>query len=219
MKVHCPHCKKLVSEDRLNLETGWAKCKKCYELFLIADVVAGFEPTHPHDPTIRPADARIVIEGQASKMLIDIPPFHPGIGGCLSFFMIIAAGALMMMLWLVWKEGLCGAFMAVPVSGFIAAYVGALIWEIWSTRSVQIEPSGITTLQQSFFRKRTHWIDIDKFRMIRTIYNDDESRPECVVLKYKGGSFKLPVNSRDEQRWLVAEINSFLDQIWNPPIS
>src|SRR5262249_30741548 len=86
----------------------------------------------------------------------------------------------------------------------------------WGTRSVQIDRDGMRTCRRGLVWSRTRWIDLDRVQHARH-YNPQVKQsgqdPHGVEILYRVGSFVLPADSEEEERWLIAEINDFVKSI------
>jgi hypothetical protein len=230
MKVHCPSCSALVPAANLNLETGWGKCGACQELFALAAVVPGFSAGRPAQPAPqRPFNARAVAERTADELLVYVPPRGWGGGAC-GVLGFVGFWLLFISFWTAGAAGLFGgngqgpgagnrlfALFSLPfwLVGF--GMLGALLWQVWGTKSIRIDREGLRTYQRCLTWSRTRWVELDKVQHAKPylppLQNNNRRIPRGVEVVYQSGSFVLPVDSEDEEKWLTAEINDFLKSV------
>jgi hypothetical protein len=232
MKVHCPSCSALVLAANLNLDTGWGKCDACQELFALAEVVPGFTTPGTEPIPQRPASARAVTERSADELLVYIPPKGWRGGACGGFgFTIFWLGFVGF--WTAGAAGLFGGqgpggqgpgpanigFAAFSIPFWLVGFgmLFAIIWQIWGTKSVRIDREGMRTYQRCLTWSRTKWVELAKVQNARPylsrVQNNTGRIPRWVEIVYQAGSFTLPVDSEEEEKWLVAEINDFLKSL------
>ncbi|GAB6165000.1 hypothetical protein JCM19992_10000 [Thermostilla marina] len=93
MKVVCPRCHQTVPSEDVSLDTGWARCRPCDEVFVVPELASvaaahakpeyGDEGDEAKTPPERPYDARIQIQQDNEKLLLRVPAtgvFGPQIG-------------------------------------------------------------------------------------------------------------------------------------------
>jgi hypothetical protein len=224
MKVQCPSCSTRVPAANINLEVGWGKCEACHELFALERVVPGFPaPGARAGPIPRPFNARAIVERTAEALLVHVPAEGMRASGCgLLGFATFWLGFVAF--WTVGALGLfggqppgamgwCFATFSIPfwLVGFWMA--AGFVWAVWGTKSLRIDRDGLRTYQRCLAWWRTKWVALDCVQHARPY--DPQIKTEgvqeyAVEVVYRAGSFILPTDSAEEERWLIFEINEFV---------
>jgi hypothetical protein len=225
MKVRCPGCSTQIPAANINLETGWAKCSECQELFPLDQVVPGFSAAgrRADSPIPRPFDARAIVERTAEELLIHVPAEGMRAGAWAGLgFAVFWLGFVAF--WTVGALGVFGgqapgavdwAFAAFSIPFWIVGFVltAAVVWSVWGTKSLRIDRDGMRTHQRCLAWSRSRWVGFDRVQHARPHdpqVKAEGARTHGVEVVYRVGSFVLPADSDEEERWLVAEVNDFV---------
>jgi hypothetical protein len=233
MKVYCPECRSTIAADDIALTTGWAKCRRCDEVFKLADVVPDFAPSTPPDQKPpRPYDGWTLLERDGERLIIVSPPrgWRTESWALLGFAVVWitfvsfgTAGALGSLLrhrppgapfhW----DRLFPALFLIPFWIVGLGLAGALLWSVLGARRVYLDASILYGEMRCLTWRRTVSMDRQNVQHAREDYfwskNNASPQMHCTVdIVHTKGVFRLPVASEAEQQWLAAEINDFLKQ-------
>ncbi len=229
MKLHCPQCGQLVPAENIYLATGWATCPACHELIRLAEVVPDFAPAGPAEPKPqRPFDAHALLERTPQRLLLHLPARgvkggHWALVGFAIFWLAFTA---------FWTAGALGfgraiqlwnlAFAAFSIPFWLVGF-GMLIGVLFAARAeytVRIDASFLVAQVRCLFWRRRRVIDRAQVQHARAgkrfRTGRMESSPEQlwpVEIVFERGTFRLPCESREEQAWLISEINDFLQAV------
>lgn len=227
MKVQCPDCQAAIPAANFSLESGWAKCEACHELFDLADVVPGFVPT-PSQPgeKERPAGSRTLLERSDGELFIHVPAegFRGATIGALAFSMFWLG---FISFWTLAALGGFGGRAIGPVNWAFASFsvpfwmaglwmLSAIIWSLWGKKSIRIDRNGMRTFQRCLLWSRAKWIERERLLQARRYLGRRQSTmgpSSALEIAYDAGSFVLSVDSRDEADWLIGEINGFIKSL------
>jgi hypothetical protein len=240
MKLNCPDCGRLIRAEDIALDTGWAKCSACHEVFPLKRLLpdyASAESERPAPPNERPFDAWAIVQRTPDRLMIHLPPcgMRAGAWGML-FFALFWTGFIAF-----WTAGALGVFFnngqvqwenllfasfSTPfwIVGF--GMLGGVLWLARGSRTVYLDASQmVTQLRCLAWRRRRVYdrSDVQHAREGRAIVaNENQTAnysPYSVEIIFTQGSFRLPANSVAEQNWLMAEINAFLQATpYRPPL-
>jgi hypothetical protein len=229
MKVNCPSCRQLVPAQDIFLDKGWGKCEACNEVFPLAQVLPAYSSTETHSK--RPFDARALVEKNRDELVVHVPAMgmRAAVWGLLTFaifwlgfvaFWTTAAGGFF------FGGGfqagnLCFASFSIPfwLVGF--GMLGAVIWMARGTKTVRLNHEQMSRETRCWIWSRSKQIDIARVQYARLAERRSRSNSDNgynryslgVEIVYEKGSFWLPVDSVDEQKWLTGEINEFLKSV------
>lgn len=231
MKLHCPQCGQLVSAENIYLATGWATCPGCNELIRLADVVPDFTipaagPAEPKPQ--RPFDARALLERTAQRLLIHVPA--RGMTG--GYWALLGFGIFWLSFTAFWTAGALGfgmrigpwnvAFAAFSIPFWLVGF-GMLAGGLFGARAeytVRIDASFLVTQVRCLFWRRRKVIDraqVQHARAGRRFLSDRTAsslrQQFPVEIVFERDTFSLPCESRQEQAWLISEINDFLQTV------
>jgi hypothetical protein len=230
MKLPCPNCHRPIPSDDIELTAGWAKCRKCDEIFKLAEILPGYGTSVSAGPAAlpeRPFDAWAVVDRTPERLIIAVPPYGMraaswGLLGFATFWLAFIA---------FWTAGALGVFFnhgrVRPQNAIFAAFsmpfwlvgIGMLAGVLWSargTRRVYLDASTLYTESRCLsarWRKTIDRADVQHARqgVMKVRSNDNSSyTPYSVEIIYTKGSCRLPCNSEAEQEWLIGQINDFL---------
>jgi hypothetical protein len=211
----------------MNLDTGWAKCDSCHELFRLADVVPGFTaPGVPPGLPQRPLNARAILERTDGNLLIHVPSEGLRAATCGLF----AFAAFWLGFIAFWTIGALGVFDGQPPAQFnwlFASFsipfwlvglgmMAGVAYRVWGKKSVQIDGAGMRTNLRCLFWSRSRWVDLERIQHARPYVAQVKSQGQvtyAVEIVYRSGSFVLPADSEDEEDWLIGEINDFVKSL------
>jgi hypothetical protein len=212
----------------MSLETGWGKCDVCQELFPLAAVVPGFPApgSRPSAPVHRPFNARALVERSAEVLLVRVPAegMRAATWGIFGFA-IVWLGFIAF-----WTTGALGVFGGQPPGAFnwtfasfsipfwLAGFgmLSVVAWKVWGVRSIEIDREGMKTYWRCLRWSQSRWIEIDRVQHARHYdpqVKNEQMRSYAVEIVYRAASFVLPVDSEEEERWLIAEINDFMKSV------
>jgi len=233
MKVTCPDCEAVIPAEHVSLETGWAKCIRCNEVFPLADLVEGYSPEGAPKAAAsrgkpeRPFDAWAIVEHDGPRMLIHFPPqgLRAGAWGLL-FFAIFWNGFVFF-----WTLGALGvffnqgqiqwenlAFAAFSTPFWLVGFgmLAAVLWMARGSRTVYFDGMQMISEMRCLFWRRNRvkdLVDVQHAREGRTVVKSDaQTTPYSVEIVFTKGSISLPCSSENEQRWLIAEVNEYLQR-------
>jgi hypothetical protein len=230
MKVQCPQCATQVPAANMSLEAGWGKCEACQEVFPLAEVVPGFPApgTWLGRPVERPFDARAVVERSARELQVDIPAE----GMRAATFTMLGFATFWLAFIAFWTAGALGMFwgghrttanwlfasFSIPFWLVGIGMLGGVAWNLWGTKSVRIDQNGMTTYQRCLVWSRSRWVELDRVQHARHYDapvkgSGHATIPHAVEIVYRSGSFVLPADSGEEERWLIAEINDVVKSL------
>ena len=225
MKVNCPSCSVVVPVADLNVDTGWGKCVACDDLFPLADVVPGFHGVKSEAPTPRPFNARAVVERTPEQLLVHVRSegMRAATVGLLMFACVWLAFITF------WTAGALGLFAAAgkqprAENWLFAAFsipfwlvgfgmLAGVGWKAWATKAVRITQSELTTQVRCVVWSRVRAVpfaDVQHARPYVPEVRAEGQVPRGVEIVYRGGSFVLPADSDEEERWLTEEVNGFV---------
>ena len=231
MKLNCPVCTHVISAENIALDAGWAKCLRCDEVFELCQILPGYSRPLAASPRERPFDAWAVLERRERQLFIHFPPEGMraatwGMLGFATFWLGFIA---------FWTVGALGVFFnngaVMPQNGWFAAFsipfwgVGfamlvGVVWSARGTRTVYIDAAHmISELRCLFWRRRKvrdrNQVQHARKGAHRVKSGGSDSPPHSfpVEIVFVKGSFFLPCGTEDEQDWLVAEINEFLQTV------
>ncbi|VTR96324.1 serine threonine protein kinase : Serine/threonine protein kinase OS=Pleurocapsa sp. PCC 7327 GN=Ple7327_4456 PE=4 SV=1 [Gemmata massiliana] len=225
MKVNCPCCSAQVPAANFNLETGWAKCEGCQELFALAQVVPGFVApgSQAGRPVPRPFNARELVERAKDELLIHVPAegMRAATCGLLGFATVWLAFITF------WTAGALGIFgpdepdaanwvfasFSIPFWLIGFGMLVGVVWKARGTKSVRIDRDGMRTHLRCLAWARSRYVPIDRVQHARKYepqVKSDGPPPNGAEIVYWAGSFVLPADSEEEAWWLIAEINDFV---------
>lgn len=207
----------------MSLDTGWAKCEACNEIFPLAEV-DGYQPGAPAPPAIeRPFDAWAKLLREPHKLGIVIPPHGMRAGTWGLFAFATTWLSFITFFTYFWHQGAgnFGGFfgnvdwMTIPFWGVGFLLIGSVLWASRGSHSVYLDGNQMVTELRCLVWRRRRFISRDKVQCARrgvAIVKDDRStyQPNSVEIVYENGSFPLPCNSPAEEAWLIGEINDFL---------
>jgi hypothetical protein len=232
VKIFCPSCDAAIQAAEMNLATGWAKCLMCNELFRIGDVVPGFLASQDSGPTPvvareRPFNARAELTEELDGTVIHVPPTGMRAGnwallGFASFWTVFVAfwtiGATVAVFapngnpgW-----GILFPMFSIP---FWLVGLGLLYGVFYSATARQlvwIGPQEMMTKTTAFLFHRERHIDradVQHAQPHAPTVKSEDSTPSCgVEVVYRGGSYVIGCETKQEQAWLLYEINKRLDK-------
>lgn len=229
MKINCPACGHELAAADIGLDTGWAKCSACNEVFSLSAVL----PTYgagaaPAGPVERPFDAWPILERDRQRLMLNVPAHGMGAGQWvllvfalvwLTFIAFWTAGALGMFFGAQfdWVGTLFAAF-SIPfwIAGF--GMLVAVVWTARGTRTLYLDAGQmLTELRCGPWRRRRIFdrADVQHARKeVITKTNEDGkaiATQPAVDVVHTGGFFRIPCSHEAEQAWLVYEINDFLE--------
>lgn len=227
MKILCTSCQATIQAADIQLNTGWAKCAACNEVFQFNNQVPGFTVNAAETfPKERPPQARAVLDEEPNRLLIHLPRkgVRAGTKGVI-FFAILWNGFLVF-----WMLGVLGAFegfaggpnwgMAAFSIPFWLVGIGlilGIIWDAHHTRTVCLTAEDMTTQLKCGLYRIDRTIERTKISLAqhyepKVRSGDDAPRLPAfgIEVLYAGGSFAMPLDSLEEERWLLGKINSFL---------
>jgi hypothetical protein len=234
MKVYCPDCGKVIPGENIALESGWAKCCRCQEVFNLSDVVPGYTPRASEGTAgrllpERPFDAWAVLERTDATLMIHLPAqgMRAAICGMLAFATFWLA---FVAFWTASALGLFGGklelanllFASFSTPFWLVGFgmLGAVLWAARGTRTVYIDASVMQTRLSCLFWRRQKTIDraaVQHARQgVKQFESDDGNStyfPCSAEIIYDKGSFRLPCTSEPERAWLLAQINDFLQAV------
>jgi hypothetical protein len=228
MKVTCPTCRDTIPAVDVALDTGWAKCVRCDEVFPLGELLPGFSDVAaaPAVPE-RPFDAWAVVRREPRLLAVHLPAqgLRSTAWGMLVFAII----------WIVfvcfWTIGALGIlfggqiqrqnapFAAFSIPFWIVGFVllGGVVWMSRGTRSVMIDAAQLVTELRCLRWRRTRTCRRDQVQCARAGQRawKQEGAPATLTAEiiFTKGSFTIPCTSAAEQAWLVAEINDFLQNV------
>jgi hypothetical protein len=227
-KLACPVCKARIPAANLSLKTGWAKCARCDELFVLSDLLPGYRASAVTSPLhARPFNARATIEATPAELTLRIagtPWKQLGASAawvcaiaCLVLSTLLSAGIVGLAL--VKADG--SSFYALPWTvPFWFVGIGLLAVFTWKTetvRTIQIDASTLTFESRWFIFRRRQRIrrdDVqcarrqDRYRLINPF---DEPNPVLgVEIICRKRLILLPVESDAEVLWMIQALNDFL---------
>lgn len=238
MKVTCPACRETVAAENISLDSGWAKCSRCQDVFELASVLPGYrQPTPGSRGTPakleRPFDSWAIVERSERKLYLHVPAhgMRAGTWGLVGFSIF----------WLgfvaFWTAGALGAFWAgqngfqwenILFAAFSAPFwlvgfgmVGTTLWMARGTRTVYFDPSVFYSELRCLIwrRRRTISRELVQHARVGTLPMKNQNRNGVdqpwysVEIVHTRGSFQVPCDSVAERDWLVAEINDFLQSV------
>ena len=227
MKITCPSCSTPVPAADVSLETGWAKCGACQEVFALAGVLPDFGQAARGGSAKRPFDARVRVERPGRDLLVLAPAQGLGLAtlwglGFSAFWLTFIA---------FWSWGAAGGLSEEPAGAanwifacfsipFWLVGLSMLAWTVWSawgTSSVRIGPERMVMQRRCLGWSRTRSVErrrVQHARPARAYWawgaNNYYQLPHGVEIVYERGSFALSMSGEDEERWLLDEINGFL---------
>jgi hypothetical protein len=229
MKLLCPNCHRPIPSDDIELSAGWAKCRKCDEVFKLAEILPGYGKAESTPAALpeRPFDAWIIVDRAPDRMIIAVPPFgmRAATWGLLGFAIFWLAFISF------WTAAALGVFFnhgrVRPQNALFAAFstpfwivgIGMLTGVLWSargTRRVYLDASTLYTESRCLFARWRKTIDRADVQCAREgavkFRNSDNGgyTPYAVEIVFTKGSYRLSCNSEAEQAWLIAQINDFL---------
>jgi hypothetical protein len=170
MKLECPECRRVIPAEDVSLETGCAKCRRCDEVFKLADILPGYAPdaTAMQKPPERPFDAWAVLERDDQRLVVHIPAqgMRAATWGALGFatfwlgfIAFWTAGALGVFRGGIhWGNALFAAF-STPfwLVGF--GMLAGVVWAARSSRTVYLDASVLQTQLRCLAWRRCKTID------------------------------------------------------------
>lgn len=225
MKVNCPECGRQIAAGDISLDSGWAKCASCDEVFELARLVPGYTPraTTGADLPDRPFDATAIVQREDRTLVAHLPAqgMRAGTWGLLGF-MVFWLGFIAF--WTVGAAAAGGAFamFSIPFWGVGLTMLGSIVWMSRGTRSVYIDPARMTTELRCLFWRRTRSTSREDVQCAREgksfpfMGNNqpypgfNPYSPYSVEIVFTKGSFRFPCNSEAERAWLIGAINNFL---------
>ena len=94
--------------------------------------------------------------------------------------------------------------------------LGIVAWQLWGVKSVKIDRDGLRTYQRCLLWSRGRLIALNQVQHAqpyRPQVTNPEKQQRGVEIVYRGGSFVLPADSDEEERWLITEINDFVKSL------
>lgn len=231
MKLNCPQCGQLVPAENIYLATGWATCPACNELIRLADVIADFRipaagPAEPQPQ--RPFDARALLERTPQRLLVHVPA--RGMKG--GHWAMLGFGIFWLSFTAFWTALALGfgrriqlwnlAFAAFSIPFWLVGFglLAAVLFAARAEYTVRIDASFLVTQVRCLFWRRRKVIDRSqvqharagrRFRSGRAKPSPEQQWPVEIV--FERGTFCLPCDTREEQAWLINEINAFLQDV------
>ena len=234
MKLLCPTCHQTIPSEDIELALGWAKCRRCDEIFKLAEILPDYAAaggTPPGGLPERPFDAWAVVDRTPEHLIIGIPPQGMraatwGMLGFATFWLAFiafwTAGALGVFFGggqVRWENGLFAAF-STPfwLVGF--GMVGAVLWSARGSRRVYLDASILYTESRCLTARWRKTIDRSEVQharegvlQARSENNNASYTPYSVEIVYTKGSYRLPCTTEAEQKWLIGQINDFLQTV------
>lgn len=180
-------------------------------------------PATPARSAPRPFNARAVVERTAAQLLIHVPAEGMRAGACgLLGFATFWLGFIAF-----WTVGALGVFGGQPPGAFNWVFapfsipfwlvgfgmIAGVAWMVWGTKSLRIDRGGMRTHQRCLAWSRSRWVEFDRVQHARRYdpqVKTEGRRAHGVEIVYRAGSFVLSVDSEEEERWLIAEVNDFV---------
>lgn len=230
MKVNCPQCGQVVPAENICLATGWATCPACNELIRLADVVPDFPPpgVGPARPQ-RPFDAHALLERTPQRLLLHVPARgmkgYWALVGFAVFWLSFVAFWTAAALGLLWGEGVRPwnlGFAAFSIPFWLVGFgmLGGALFAARAEYTVRIDASFLLTQVRCLFWRRRKVIDRARVQHARAPEQFRTGGPTAspqqhwpVEIVFEGGTFHLPCQTREEQAWLIGEINDFLQTV------
>jgi len=226
MKITCPSCHSIVQAADIQLDTGWAKCSSCQEVFNFSSQLPDYQsPEAGSIPKQRPLSAICIVEEEPTRLIIHRPPqgMRTASKGML-FFAVIWNGFITF-----WTLGALGVFFGAERNWGFAAFsipfwlVGigmiiGLIYTVFHSRTVAITPEETSTqvvcgpFRSTRLRSRGQTEFARKYVPKVTRGSNGQSAEPVygAELVFDRGSFVIYAESDEEVSWLVDKINSFL---------
>jgi len=227
MKVNCAKCQRELPVEDIALDTGWARCRACNEIFPLAELAPSYSQAPTQAVPERPFDAWARIDRQPDRLFIHLPP-----KGMRAAVWALAGFALF---WngfiLFWTLGALGfffnkgqidlgniAFAAFSIPFWIVGLgmMWAVVWMARGSTTVLIDAEWLVAESRCLllrFRKLVTRTDVQYARpnvkVVRSENGPSQTNYQVEIVR-QGGSITLGCDSLDEQNWLVAEINDFL---------
>lgn len=237
MQITCPQCRIRVPVANIALDTGWAKCDSCNEVFRLADIVEGYQAGQAPSAIVeRPFDAWAKLERTPRQLGIVLPPHGMraaawGLLGFAAFWLLFIA---------FWTAGALRLFFgqkpagAIPLEQIIFASFSAPFWVVgvimlgsvlWMSRgsvSVYLDAGQAYLERRCLIYRRVRRLSRGQIQCARpcaAVVKPDNSTylPHAVEIVFESGSFKIPCTSKAEEDWLIAEVNEFLKTVAYSP--
>lgn len=230
MKVTCPSCRLTIAAQDIALDTGWAKCASCDEVFSLADLLPGYAKAKGGDLVVpeRPFDAWSILRRDEGRLVIH----QPAHGVRAATIGLLAFATFWLAFIAFWTAGALGFLFQggkpQPVNVLFACFsipfwlvgfgmLAGALWMARGSRSLSIDAVQLATELRCMAFRRTRVLERDQVQCARlgTPLTSKEGQPPVpfVEVVFTKGSFKLPADSEAERTWLIAEINDFLQQV------
>jgi hypothetical protein len=228
MKLICPCCSARVPAGDISLDTGWAKCAACSEVFPLRDLLPGYQGAR------RPFDAKVVVERSAQELSVELPAQGVSVGAVytlgfalfwLSFIALWTAGALGFGQAPLGGINLAFTAFSIPFWLVGLAMLGQVAWAVCGRRAVHIDAGGMTARDQCLGWSRTRQVEFERVQHARPAAWQANGWPHVnnrgaawlgVEIVYAKGTIRLPVSGEEEQQWLLFEVNDFLRTLAGP---
>jgi hypothetical protein len=171
----------------------------------------------------RPFNARAIVERTADELFVHVPAE----GMRAATFGMLGFGTFWLGFVAFWTAGALGvlggkqpgavngAFASFSIPFWLVGFgmMGGVAWKTWGTKSLRLNRDGLQTHQRCLAWSRSRWVEFDQVQHAQPYdpqVKTEGTRPHAVEVVYRVGSFVLPADSEAEERWLIAEINSFV---------
>ena len=236
MKVICPSCQAVVQAADVQLDTAWAKCAGCQEVFQVPELLSAVKLRIEAErkPPERPFDAKIEILRTDSQLLVSVPSTGMNAGlwsllgfasfwtAFIAFWTFGAAGGFKG-----FKNGLGGeqilfACFSIPFWLVGIGMLISIVYSAYSERKVAMDPTSAVFEWKCLGWRRAkslHRHKVQAARVSSSFMQSDQPRsPRCSVeIVYEQGSFVIPCQTESEQSWVLDSINSYLNNV--PPLA
>lgn len=231
MKITCPTCQNVLPVEQVSIDTGWAKCVDCQEVFQVEEIAKSLPATKDgvkfvSSPRERPFDAKVIIASHGNQFALEVPKTgiqagHWGLLGFATFWTAFIAFWTAGALGFVGGNGPQGVaqwgFAAFSIPFWIVG-IGMFVGVIYSTQShrrVAIDASSAIFDIQCLGLRRTKrlersQIQAARFHEPKVQSSKDPPPSQSVEIVYEGGSFVVPCQTESEAKWVLHSINSFL---------
>ena len=230
MKLLCPTCHQSLPSEDIELALGWAKCRRCDEIFKLAEILPEYVAaggTPPGGLPERPFDAWAVVDRTPEHLIIGIPPQGMraatwGMLGFATFWLAFiafwTAGALGVFFGggrVRWENGLFAAF-STPfwLVGF--GMVGAVLWSARGSRRVYLDALILYTESRCLSALAKNDRPVGGPARPRGCLAGQKREQQRQLHTLLGGNrlyqrfLSAAVHDRGRAEWLIGQINDFL---------